>query len=327
VGSVSWQEVELAAYLVHTFGEISKSNTRAAFWELPPELLNKHAITKRPSGKLGESGRSTPVDPIVDANGKIDYEQFPLTPLGQLLTLCTSSGLVTYPHPSVQLLFFEISVRYIDFWKVKPGAIRPIFESLLDSRGIHHSEEGIRRRAFYLLARLIKECRVELEPSMIPIILSALKDMLTITPVLPEADTPEEDILLKATNTKDYFQDQLHLFEAAGVLVYLTRSDASGQMNLLAAIAGPLMAGIGQGLEEYRQNPANLLAVLSVHHHLLALGHFAKGFPPVSDDQLEAQPYQQPFKQMTEALLEALTVMKTQRIIRESVSWEIIELN
>lgn len=322
-GAVSWQEAELAAYLVHTFGEISKSNTKAAFWELPPELLAKAGKQPRASG----SGQSTPtggavmtsLDQVDASLEKIAYDQFPLTPLGQLLTLCMSSGLSAYPHPAVQLLFFEISVRYIDFWKAKPGAIQPIFESLLDSRGIHHSVEGVRRRAFYLLSRLIKDYRIEMEQSMIPIILDALKDMLTINPVLPEA-MPDEDVLLKATNTKSYFQDQLHLFEAAGVLVYLTRSDPSNQMNLLAAIAGPLMAGIGSGLEQYRSNPSDLLTVLSVHHHLLALGHFAKGFPSASDSQIEAQPYQQPFKQMTEALLEALDVMKTQRIIRDSVS-------
>lgn len=331
VGSISWQEAELAAYLVHTFGEISKSNTRAAFWELPPELLSKTSLRMaRSSGKLGggdaamASGQSTPTGSAdmslanLDPNAKIDYEQFPLTPLGQLLGLCMTSGLASYPHPSVQLLFFEISVRYIDFWKVKPGAIQPIFESLLDGRGIHHSDEGVRRRAFYLLTRLIKECRVELEASMIPIILKSLQDMLAINPQLPEADTAEEDVLLKATTGRSYFQDQLHLFEAAGVLVYLTRSDPSSQMNFLAAIAGPLMTGIGSGLDQYRRNPSDLVAVLGVHHHLLALGHFAKGFPPVSEEQIDAQPYQQPFKQMTEALLEALDVMKTQRIIRDS---------
>lgn len=337
VGAVKWQEAELAGYLIHTFGEISKSNTRAAFWELPPELVSKTALRMaRSSGKPGgdtsmASGQSTPTNgdvglSAIDATGKINYEQFPLTPLGQLLTLCMDSGFASYPHPSVQLLFFEISVRYVDFWKVKSGAIQPIFESLLDSRGIHHSNEGVRRRAFYLLSRLIKEYRIEMEQGMIPIILDALKDMLVINPVLPEADTPEDDILLKATTGRGYFQDQLYLFEAAGVLVYLTRSDPSNQMNLLSAIAGPLMTGMGAGLDEYRQNPDNLLAVLSVHHHLLALGHFAKGFPPVSDDRIDAQPYQQPFKQMTEALLEALSVMKTQRVIRDSVGVRLVRL-
>lgn len=328
--SVTWQQAELAAYLVFTFGEISKSNSRAAFYELPPELVSKTAFKMaRTSGKLAadstmSSGQTTPtasnstVDMATLDLSKIDYDQYPLTPLGQLLSLSMTSGLSSYPHPSVPLQFFEIAVRYVDFWKIK-GGIQPMLEALLDSRGIHHADEKVRRRTFYLLSRFIKECRIEMEASMIPIILDSLRDVLSIEPKLPTRDPNDEmDLLQRATSGRSYFQDQLYLFEAAGMLVYMTRSDSTQQMNYLAAIAGPLMSGMGAGLERYRQNPRDLEAVLIVHHHLLALGHFAKGFPPVSDDQIEAQPYRQPFKQMTEALLEALDVMKTQRVIRDS---------
>lgn len=322
--AVPWQQIELAAYLVYTFGEISKSNSRAAFFELPPELVSKQAVKMtRTTGKIGEdSGRSTPngsenPEVALDTSSKIDYEQYPLTPLGQLLSLCVSSNLASFPHPSVPLQYFEIAVRYVDFWKVKQGAVQPIFEALLDSRGIHHEDEAVRRRAFYLLGRFIKECRFEMAPGMIPIILESLKDMLQIRPKFSTADA-SEDPLMKAATGKSYFADQLHLFEAAGVLVYLTKNDPSSQMNLLAAIAGPLMAGIGAGVEQYRSNPSDQMAILHVHHHLLALGHFAKGFPSVSDDQVEAQPYQQPFKQMTDALLQALDAMKTQRVVRDA---------
>lgn len=138
---------------------------------------------------------------------------------------------------------------------------------------------------------------------------------MVITADLPHLDTPDEDPLVKATIGKSYFTDQLHLFEAAGNLVYLTRTDPAKHISLLETVAGPLMAGIGAGLAS-----GNLQAVLSVHHHLLALGNFAKGFPQVTDTQIEALPYQPPFKQMTEALLQALRGMKTQRVVRDSVS-------
>lgn len=137
---------------------------------------------------------------------------------------------------------------------------------------------------------------------------------------LPEPETPEDDLLLRATTGKTYFQDQLHLFEAAGSLVYLTKVEAARQMSLLEAIAGPLMTGIGSGLQRYGRDQQDLEAVLQVHHHLMALGNFAKGFPQVSDAQLETLPYQPPFKQMTEALLQALDGMKAQRVVRDSVS-------
>lgn len=140
------------------------------------------------------------------------------------------------------------------------------------------------------------------------------QDLLVIEAKVPEPETPDEDVLVKATLPPSYLSDQLHLFEAAGNLVYNTRSDAAKQMTLLEAVAGPLMAAIGDGL----QRPNEPQAVLQVHHYLMALGNFAKGFPQVGDSQIEALPYTPVFKQMTEALLEAVNVMKTQRIVRDS---------
>jgi exportin-T len=199
----------------------------------------------------------------------------------------------------------------------------------LSRRGIHHPDETVRRRSFWEFTRFVRECKTEMNPDMAAPILESMRvsqnlhcvlcsanpqDLLVINPVLVEADTPDEDVLLKAATTPSYLTDQLHLFEAAGSLVYITRSDTAKHMALLEALAGPLMAAIGDGL----QRPTEPLAILQVHHYLMALGNFAKGFPSVSDKQIEALPYTPAFKQMTEALLEALNVMKTQRIVRDS---------
>jgi len=94
------------------------------------------------------SGRSTPVNgqaedalaqplPGVYYGGskdRVDYSQFPLTPLGQLLNLCHTVGIANYPHPSVVLEYFWIAVRYVEFWKAKDGMIQPMFEAMLDQR-------------------------------------------------------------------------------------------------------------------------------------------------------------------------------------------------
>jgi exportin-T len=84
------------------------------------------------------SGRSTPTNGDIEQRSsskeKIDYSQYPLTPLGQLLTLCMTSGILTYPHPSVLLQYFETAVRYVEFWKSKPGSVQPVFQALLDQR-------------------------------------------------------------------------------------------------------------------------------------------------------------------------------------------------
>ncbi|RXK35182.1 hypothetical protein M231_07553 [Tremella mesenterica] len=336
--SAKWQDAELALHLVYTFGEMTKVNTRAAFYELPPEIASnfvrstrKDSFSNRTDAMSMSSGSNTPAQ---QANGsttdlskingsqfpreRIDYSQYSLTPLGQLLTLCMTSGISAFPHPSVSLQYFEIGVRYAEFWKSKPEAVPPLFEAMLGERGVHNQDEGVRRRCFYLFSRFVKECRGDLDMEMVPPVLQGMHDLLVIKAELPEREAPEDDILVKATTGKSYFTDQMYLFEATGMLVYHTRSDATRQIPLLEAIAGPLMGGIGSGLQAFGVNPQDELAVLSVHHHLMALGNFAKGFPPAPDRDLDTLPYQPPFKQMTEALLQALAAMKTQQIVRDS---------
>ena len=137
---------------------------------------------------------------------------------------------------------------------------------------------------------------------------------MVIDATLPDPDFPDEDVLVKATSGKTYFQDQLHLFEAAGNLVSMGRNDADKQLSQLQAVAGPLINSLNDG----RRRPQDTHAVLRVHHDLMALGNFAKGFPPISDTQTEAVPYQSPFAQMTQVLLAALDGMKAQRIVRDA---------
>lgn len=126
------------------------------------------------------SGRNTPVEGMNGSSSnpqrhEIDYHQFPLTTLGQLLTLCMDCGVASYPHPSVTLQYFEICVRYVDFWKSRSGAIQPVFEAMLDARGIHHPDENVRRRCFYLFYRFVNMCRGELDAEMVPPILQSMR--------------------------------------------------------------------------------------------------------------------------------------------------------
>nr|XP_019043552.1 exportin-T [Kwoniella bestiolae CBS 10118]OCF22482.1 exportin-T [Kwoniella bestiolae CBS 10118] len=326
--AVPWQQAELALHLIYTFGELSKSNTRAGFYDLPPEVATKAArdkVYRASVNKSISSGRSTPTsdiaEPEVDygtAKENFDYDQYPLSPLGELLKRCMASGISTYPHPSVTLQYFEISVRYVEFWKYKAEAIQPMFEAILDGRGVHHTDQFVRRRCFYLFQKLCKDCRNSTVDAMVPPILDSIKDLLVINADVPSADSPDEDPLTKATTGKSYAVDQLYLFEAAGQLIYLTKSDSNKQIPLLEAIAGPLMSGMASGVERFRTDPNDLQAVLQVHHHLMALGHLAKGFPMVSDTQVEKLPYTPAFKQMTEALLQALDAVKTQRVVRDA---------
>lgn len=91
--------------------------------------------TVQGSGRTTPSSISDNVDLGPNANNdRLEYEQFPLSPLGELLTRCMTSGISSYPHPSVTLQYFEIIVRYIEFWKAKPETLPGLFEALLDGK-------------------------------------------------------------------------------------------------------------------------------------------------------------------------------------------------
>ncbi|ODO00845.1 exportin-T [Cryptococcus wingfieldii CBS 7118] len=320
-GVVAWQQAELALHLVYTFGEVSKNATRAAFFDLPPEVATKAARNKfRIKADSQASGRTTPssASDAADPSDKFEYENYPLSALGQLLTRSMGSGISSYPHPSVTLQYFEIIVRYVEFWKPKADVLPSLFEAILDARGVHNSDEGVRRRCFYLFSKLCRECRNDTIEPMVAPILDNIRDLMVITAELPPIDGPEDDPLLKATTGKTYVADQLYLFEASGNLIFATKTDPAKQMSLLQAVAGPLITGLASAVERAQAEPTDLQAVLQVHHHLVALGHFAKGFPIVPDNQVESLPYSVPFMQMAEALLQAIEKLKGRRVVRDA---------
>ena len=121
--------------------------------------------------------------------------------------------------------------------------------------------------------------------------------------------------MAKATKGQTYISDQLHLFEAAGNLISAVKADARQQQSLLESVAGPLMADLAEAMSR----PNERQAVLKAHNSLMALGNFAKGFPILTDSQVDfTPPYNSPFRQMTTALLQTLDVMKTQRVVRDA---------
>lgn len=65
---------------------------------------------------------------------RIDYTQFPLSQLGEMMLRACRSKVVTYAHASVSLQFFEVVVRYHDFFKLCPEYIQEILPSFLDEQ-------------------------------------------------------------------------------------------------------------------------------------------------------------------------------------------------
>jgi hypothetical protein len=72
-----------------------------------------------------------------------------------MVVVCTSQ-LSAYPHRAVQLLVFEVMVRFARFFAVHPQYIVGALKPMCDARGLHNADAEVRGRVCYLLLRLIK---------------------------------------------------------------------------------------------------------------------------------------------------------------------------
>lgn len=69
-----------------------------------------------------------------EAEYQIDYTQFPLSQLGEMMLRACRSKVVAFNHAAVSLQFFEVAVRYSDFFKLCPEFIQEILPSFLDEQ-------------------------------------------------------------------------------------------------------------------------------------------------------------------------------------------------
>ncbi|KAJ9097300.1 hypothetical protein QFC21_004969 [Naganishia friedmannii] len=315
--AVSWQRAELAGYLTFIYGELQKSGlSKEAFFDISIEVQNavrdrnkerNDAFRNRAMAlKKGESADHVEIRHYE----AIDFAQFPLKPLGQILLKAIESQTLSFPHSAVTLQVLECCSRYYEFFKCKTILIQPVLEAFVDARGIHNPDADVRNRVFYLFAKFVRELKNCIEPSF---------DALPIVAVLPEVENPGDDVLTKATTGSQPFDNHLHLFEAVGSLIHLVK-DPNEQAQLLQAVIAPLL----QDLEKAIQTLANgatpePLVILQVHHVISAVGSIASGFPDAPEFQPETPPHWEPiYQRAIEAVLNTLQAFKGHRIVRDA---------
>uniref|UniRef100_A0A673G471 Exportin-T n=1 Tax=Sinocyclocheilus rhinocerous TaxID=307959 RepID=A0A673G471_9TELE len=154
--------------------------------------------------------------------------------LQSMMRTLVSCGVSEYQHSSVTLEFFETVVRYDKFFLVEPQHI-PNFVCL------------VRSRVAYLFSRFIKTLHKHMN-AFIEDILSRIQDLLELAP-------PENGFLALLSS-----DDQLFVFETAGVLIVNGESPAERKQALMRSLLTPLMeafhmllAKLPQEADEERQ--------------------------------------------------------------------------
>ncbi|SGY86016.1 BQ5605_C009g05795 [Microbotryum silenes-dioicae] len=263
--TLPWQRLELSLYLLYGFGQAILVTGPLAFSVVP-------------QGELDRAKK--------EAEYRVDYTAFPLSTLGELLLRACRANVVEFPHPSVALQFFEITVRYSDFFRLCPEFIGRILPSFLDEHGLHQADEMIQARMFYLFSRFIHQAKhivqTRVSGQVIQEILSRMQDLLTINAELDASDASVEG-LVKAASTTTFFDAQLYLLESIGTLIWILNQMPDEQVTLLRAVLTPLLSELQANVRPTASSAADYASVLKAHHLIMATGNVAKGFPDATN--------------------------------------------
>ncbi|GAK64103.1 ARM repeat-containing protein [Moesziomyces antarcticus] len=303
---LSWQQIELALYVITFYGDVMTTAIAAPKVGLSPAMFVQ-------SPEAGSKGRAPKL-------GNEALAALPLSDLGEMVQKLVQSNVSSFPHPAVQLQFFECLVRYSNFFAARSACVSDALPAFLDWRGVHHEKLGVRKRVNYLLYRFVRDLRAV---AAVPLdyvqrLLQGLQDLLVVRAELPEV-APDEDPLEKATGHAGYFDSQLYLLETSGILISLLNTAPQEQLVLLKAISEPLSEQMRQAVQAFQRNAQDLTSVLQVHHLMLALSSLSKGFPDVNPNSAQPEPqWVGVFKAITEQVLLSIGAMNSFAVVREA---------
>ncbi|KAJ6651387.1 hypothetical protein lerEdw1_020960 [Lerista edwardsae] len=148
--------------------------------------------------------------------------------LQDMMRTLVTSGISSYQHTSVTLEFFETVVRYEKFFAIEPQHIPNVLMAFLDHRGLRHTNPKVRSRVAYLFSRFVKSVNKQMNP-FIEDVLNRIQDLLELSP-------PENGY--QALLSSD---DQLFIYETAGVLIVNSDYSAERKQALMRNLLAPLM--------------------------------------------------------------------------------------
>jgi exportin-T len=152
-------------------------------------------------------------------------------------------------------------------------------------------------------------------------LIQSIRDLLVIQAEVPELESPDQDLLEEAIKNPGIFDAQLYLFETVGTLVSLFYKTPDQRATLLSSIVNPLLEDLSCDLLAAKESKEPI-AILKVHHNIMALGNIAKGFPDYPSPVPEGYilPPVDIFTQIAQAVLVCLEALSIHRPIRDAVS-------
>lgn len=284
---VDWRDLDLALHEMFLFGELG----------------------------LKSGGLYSKTKPITPAAERLIAMMFKVVECGMSFTLCqlidanTVPDVASSPHPAVQLQYMEICVRYYQFFDANPQLIATTLERFI--LFVHHDHVKVQTRSWYLFLRFIKHARHHLG-DIAQTVIQALSDLLPIKAEIPDEVSDNSDMSSEENQQTPSarFDSQLHLFEAIGCVCSARGVPVENQVVYIRTVITPLFSDMEMHLSPAKNGDD--LAVMQVHHLIMALGTLARGFSdwtPASITSSASPPANQvseEFSRTSEAILLAL---------------------
>ena len=187
---------------------------------------------------------------------------------------------------------------------------------------MHNQNKAVRSRVFYLFYKFLQTCRGEIPLELVPILLDAMRDVLSIQIDLPEPEPGEEPDPLALLSEAASAQDpQLYLFESVGILVSMLWKTPE-QPDVLLSFVRPLLDLLRSDLQSVKgvRGVQDVLPLLRIHHVVMALGNIARGFPDFPNPIPEGYVFSclGIFREVAQAILVSLEAMKVFKVVRDA---------
>jgi len=209
----------------------------------------------------------------------------------------------------------DIIVRYSSQLQLRSDLIPPVLEFFVGTMGIQSDEARVQLRSWYLFERYLVKVQRNIAP-MSDQILVAFTDLLQIriTTSNPPIQAPDSDSDNESEHDV-FFDSQLYLFQAAGLLIALM--DAT-KLEVAEALLQSLIANVN---EKTRLAPSDQTLVVNIHHTIMAIGDIAKGYDGADDGSTMSRQSvgNRLFAPASEVILEALANFEDSSLIRDAV--------
>lgn len=232
-------------------------------------------------------------------------ETRPTGTLSKLFFDMIDTNVVTMNHPSIQLLYMELVNRHCTLFNSNnTDKLTKALESFVSSLGVHNPDKVVRLRSWFLFYRFLKSVK-PLVGDIAQNIFSSISSLLDIKAPPVSNDSDEDPV----------FESQLFLFELCGLMF----NTSSNKITLIKGLLQPIFSNVETILLQNNSNP------LQIHHDIMAIGTFARGFQPENNSEIDSQALQE-FKTATQVVTTSVERLGNSELVRDAARFAIARL-